>query len=88
MSPILFDPIFSSHMQCAMKYTITVTSKYMYLHRRVNVLCTIYSRLHFFIMTDLLPGTSYYMRVAAMTLNGTGPFTTWLTHSTLPLPGN
>ncbi|XP_056002007.1 fibronectin-like [Ostrea edulis] len=38
------------------------------------------------IVRDLLPGTSYYMRVAAMTLNGTGPFTTWLTHSTLPLP--
>jgi hypothetical protein len=37
---------------------------------------------------DLIPGTSYYMRVAAMTVNGTGPFTTWLTHSTLPLPGN
>lgn len=38
------------------------------------------------ILRDLLPDTTYYVRVAALTFNETGPYTTWLTATTLPLP--
>ncbi|XP_061190241.1 phosphatidylinositol phosphatase PTPRQ-like [Saccostrea echinata] len=45
-----------------------------------------YSNSTEMVIRDLLPGTSYYIRVAAATSNGTGPFTTWLTRKTLALP--
>ena len=36
----------------------------------------------FFILPDLKKGTEYQVRVAAMTANGTGPHTPWLTART------
>eukprot|EP00105_Crassostrea_gigas_P038070 XP_019922218.1 PREDICTED: receptor-type tyrosine-protein phosphatase F [Crassostrea gigas] len=38
------------------------------------------------ILGDLLPDTTYYVRVASLTFNETGPYTTWLTATTPPLP--
>ena len=38
------------------------------------------------ILTDLMPGTTYYIRIAAVNINGTGPYSGWTPVTTLQMP--